>query len=197
MKTIFKKLSVVIVVVMLIVSCSSDSGDTPCVPISCLNGGTSTADCGCDCPEGYSGTNCSTVVQPSKVIISKVVVKSFQNTNSQGFLWDGTNNADIYVKINSGTTVIYDHPSFSSDALGGSNLNYQFILNPNLQITNVNSPLIVSLWDYDLADIPSNADDNMASAAFFPFNGTSFPSTITITDPTSPTTFELHLSYVW
>ena len=197
MKTIFKKLSVLFVVVMLFVSCSSDSGDTPCVPISCLNGGTSTADCGCDCPEGYSGTNCSTVVQPSKVIITKVIVKSFPNTNSNGFLWDVTNGADIYIKIKSGATVIYDHPSVFSNSLGGSNLNYQFSLNPNLQITNVNSPHIVSLWDYDLGDNPSNPDANMASAAFFPFNGTSFPSVVTVTDPTSPTTFDIYLSYVW
>ncbi|WP_396170526.1 hypothetical protein [Flavobacterium sp.] len=195
MKTIFKRLSV-LTIAFLFFNCSSDS-TTPCVPISCLNGGTSTPDCGCDCPQGYSGTNCSTVVQPSKVIITKVVVKSFPNTNSQGFLWDGTNDADIYIKINSGTTVIYNHPSFFSNALGGSNLNYQFSLNPNLQITNVNSPLIFSLWDYDTGDIPSNADDNMASAAFLPFNGTSFPSVVTVTDPTSPTTFELTLSYVW
>lgn len=196
MKTIFKRLSVIVVLVLFF-SCSSDSGDTPCVPISCLNGGTSRADCGCDCPQGYSGTNCSTLVQPSKVIITKVVVKSFPNTNSQGLLWDLINNADIYIKINSGTTVIYDHPSFLSDALGGSILNYEFSLNPNLQITNVNSPLIVSLWDYDLADNPSNPDDNIASAAFFPFNGDSFPSVVTKNDPTSPTTFDIYLSYVW
>lgn len=195
MKIIVSKLLVLLLVFFLF-GCSSDS-TTPCVPISCLNGGTSTADCGCDCPQGYSGTNCSTVVQPSKVIITKVVVKSFPNTNSQSFLWDVTNDADIYIKINSGATVIYNHPSFFSNALGGSNLNYQFSLNPNLQITNVNSPLIFSLWDYDIGDIPSNADDNMASAAFLPFNGTSFPSVVTVTDPTSPTTFELTLEYVW
>jgi hypothetical protein len=196
MKKLFK-ISVFVLLGLTFFGCSSDSSDDSCTPIVCLNNGVSNSNCGCDCPQGYSGANCGTIVQPTRITITKVVVKSFSNTNSQGFLWDGTNDADIYIKVNSGSNVIYDHPTFIQNALGGSNLNYQFTLNPNLQITNVNSPLIVSLWDYDLGDVPSNADDNMASAAFFPFNGNSFPPTITITDPTSPTTFEIHLSYQW
>jgi hypothetical protein len=196
MRKLFK-ISAFVFLTLNFLGCSSDSSDDPCVPITCLNNGVSNSDCGCDCPQGYSGANCSTIVQPSTVTITKVVVKSFSNLNTSGLLWDGTNDADIYIKINSGTTVIYDHPSVFSNAPGGSNLNYQFILSPILQITNVNSPLIVSLWDYDLADIPSNPDDNMSSAPFFPFNGNGFPSTITITDPTNPTIFEISLSYQW
>jgi hypothetical protein len=191
------KITAFVFLTLNFLGCSSDSSDDSCTPIACLNNGISNSDCGCDCPLGYSGSNCGTIVPPLKVIITKVVVKAFPNLNPQGFLWDGTNDADIYIKFNSGTNVIYDHPTFISNAPGGSNLNYQFTLSPILQITNVNSPLIVSLWDYDLGDIPSNADDNIASAGFFPFNGNSFPSTITITDPTSPTIFEIHLSYQW
>lgn len=197
MKTIFKNLSVIIVVVMLFVGCSSDSETTPCVPISCLNGGTSTADCGCDCPQGFTGSNCSTIITPTKVIINQVIVKSFNNYDSSGLLWDLTNEADIYVKINRGTSVIYDSPTFFSNAVDSSNTNYTFTLSPVLEISQVNTPLVISLWDYDLGDTPSNDDDNMGSAAFFPFNGTSFPSVITVTDPSTPTTFEIHLSYVW
>lgn len=196
MKKLFR-ITAFVFLTLNFLGCSSDSSESPCIPISCLNNGVSNSDCGCDCPQGYTGTNCGTIIQPSRVTITKIVVKSFSNLNPGGFLWDGTNEADIYIKVNNGNSVIYDHPSYLSNVVGGSNLNIAFTLSPNLQITSVNSPLIVSLWDYDLGDTPSNPDDNMASASFFPFNGSSFPSTITVNDPTSPTTFEIHLSYQW
>lgn len=196
MKNLFK-ISVFLLIAISYSGCSSSSSEEPCLPTLCLNDGVPNSNCGCDCPQGFSGKNCGTIIQPKIVTISKVVVKSFPNLNQTGFLWDTTNEADIYIKINNGSSVIYDHPSVYSNAIGGSNLNFEFTLNPSLQITNVNEPLIVSLWDYDLDDIPANADDNMASAVFFPFNGNAFPNTISITDPTSPTTFEIHLSYQW
>jgi hypothetical protein len=57
--------------------------------------------------------------------------------------------------------------------------------------------MFVELWDYDLGDVPVNADDFMVSAPFLPFNGNSFPSVLTVNSLTSPTTFEIHLSYQW
>ncbi len=195
MKNLFK-ITAFVFLTLNFLGCSSDSSETPCTTIACLNNGVSNSDCGCDCPLGYSGTNCGTIVTPSKVIITKVVVKAFNNLNSGGIGYDLANGPDIYIKINSGNTVLYDHPNIFSNATSGLDTNYQFVLTPNsLEITNVNSPLVVSLWDYDLGDIPSNADDNMASAVFFPFNGNSFPTSIIITDPTSPTKFEVFLSY--
>ncbi|MBP9848502.1 MAG: hypothetical protein KBC58_03610 [Flavobacterium sp.] len=197
MKKLFK-ITAFVLLTLNFLGCSSDSSETPCTPIACLNNGVSNSDCGCDCPVGYSGTNCGTIVTPSKVIITKVVVKAFNNLNSGGIGYDLANGPDIYIKINSGNTVLYDHPNIFSNATSGLDTNYQFVLTPNsLEITNVNSPLVVSLWDYDLGDTPSNADDNMASAAFFPFNGSSFPTSIIITDPTTPTKFEVFLSYQW
>lgn len=191
------KISAFVLLALNFSGCSSDSSETPCTPIACLNNGVSNSDCGCDCPVGYSGTNCGTIVTPSKVIITKVVVKAFPNLNDSGFLWDGTNDADIYIKFNNGTTDVYDHPTYLSNTTGGTILNYQFTLSPNLQITNVNSLMFVELWDYDLGDIPANADDFMVSAPFLPFNGNSFPSVLTVNSLTSQTTFELHLTYQW
>lgn len=179
-------------------ACSSDENtETPCTPIPCLNNGVSNSNCGCDCPQGFGGTNCGTIITPSKVIISKVIVKSFNNLNNSGVGHDLANGPDIYIKINSGSSVIYDHPTFFSNATAGLNTNYEFILSPTLQITNVNAPLVISLWDYDLGDTPSSADDNMGIAGFFPFNGTSFPNSIVVTDTNTPTQFEIFFTYQW
>ena len=121
-----KKIIALLIVLMLNVNCSSDSdSSTPaCSPIPCLNGGTSNANCGCDCPQGYSGTNCGNITTPSKVIITKVVVKSFNNLNNSGIGHDIANGPDIYIKINNGSTVIYDHPTLFSNATAGLNTNY-------------------------------------------------------------------------
>ena len=193
-----KKIIVLLIVLLITLSCTSDSNDpVACTPIPCLNGGTSNANCDCDCPQGFGGVNCSAILTPTKVIITKVILKAFDNLNTSGIGHDFANGPDVYIKINSGTTVLYDHPTFYTNATSGLNTNYEFILNPILQVTNVNSPLIISLWDYDLGDTPSNADDNMASAAFFPFNGNNFPSSIVVTDPSTATKFEIYLTYQW
>lgn len=199
MKKTFFKTVLVLVIALLAMSCSKDEADgaTPCTPIVCLNNGVSNANCGCDCPPGYGGANCGTILTPSKITISKVIVKSFNNLNTSGIGHDLTNGADIYIKINSGNTVIYDHPNIFSNATDGSNTNYVFTLNPILEIVNVNSPLVISLWDYDLGDTPSNPDDNMASAVFIPFAGNSFPSSIPVTDPSTATKFEVFFTYQW
>ena len=191
-----KKLLKISAFVLLTLNFTSCSSDEPCAPIDCLNDGVSNSNCGCDCPQGYTGTNCSTVLQPSKVIITKVVVKTFNNLDDSGFLWDGTNGADIYIKFNNGTTDVYSHPSYFSNTTGGTNLNYQFTLSPNLQITNVNSPMSVQLWDYDLEDIPPTADDYMGFAVFSPFNGYSLPSVLTVNSD-GDTTFDIYLTYQW
>ncbi len=45
--------------------CSSNNENDPCGNLECLNGGEKIAgidDCHCDCPAGYTGTNCETKV---------------------------------------------------------------------------------------------------------------------------------------
>jgi len=64
-----KSIIAICTVAVMIASCEKDdnaplnSSSTSCTT-TCLNGGTVNSNCGCDCPAGYTGTNCQTVVPP-------------------------------------------------------------------------------------------------------------------------------------
>ena len=206
MKTIFKRLSILIVVVLFF-SCSSDSGDTPCVPISCINGGTSRVDCGCDCPQGFTGSNCSTQITPTKITISKIRVKYFPNKNA-GSYWDlllplvDANIAlpDIYLTLeNSSLIEIYRSPTYYKNVVSDGIAYYDFVPSTPINITSVTSGLFLNLWDYDGADSNGiSSDDDMGFIVFNLYKSTGgFPSTLTVLDTSKSLGFELTLSYTW
>ncbi len=196
MKTIFKKLSVVIVVVMLFVSCSSDSGDTPCVPISCLNGGTSTADCGCDCPTGFTGSNCETQITPTQVKITKIRVTKFPDTKPNGGWWDilPNSDADIYLTLeNSSLTTIWTSPTYYSDATGIGTFYYDFVPTTPIIFPNLSSGYIMNIYDRDTI-----GNEFIDFVAFNPYSSSGgFPTTKTFTNASSSFSFQLTLEYVW
>lgn len=205
MKIIVSKLLVLFLVFFLF-GCSSDS-TTPCVPISCLNGGTSTPDCGCDCPQGFTGSNCSTQVTPSKITITKIRVKYFSNKTPTQGNWDiiglnATNaSPDILVTmLNSSFTDIYKSTTYYKNAISDGITYFDFVPSTPISITAVNSPFILHLWDYDGADsnINDGIDDDMGFVGLYVYSSTGgFPSTITVSDTTIPLSFELTLSYTW
>ena len=196
MKAIFKKLSFIIVVVMLFVSCSSDSGDTPCTPIACLNGGTSTADCGCDCPTGFTGSNCDTQITPTQVKITKIRVTKFPDTNN-GNYWDTFPNsdADIYVTIqNSSSVTIYNSPTYFENATSNGVNFYDFVPTSPIIITSVLSPYFMYIYDFDAV----GSDELMDFYVFNPYSSSGgFPTTKTFTNSSSTFSFQLTLEYVW
>ena len=54
------------VVVMGLVAACGDDDEAPCADFVCLNGGTlqvNGGDCACDCPAGFTGANCETMIQ--------------------------------------------------------------------------------------------------------------------------------------
>jgi len=88
-----KKIIALLFVLVLNLNCSSDSSAPACTPISCLNGGVSKPDCGCNCPQGYTGSNCGTQITPSSIYVKKIRVKKFPDTDN-GTWWDTFPNSD-------------------------------------------------------------------------------------------------------
>ena len=197
-----KKLIALLVVLMLNINCSSDSdSSTPaCTPIPCLNGGTSNANCGCNCPQGFTGANCGTLVTPTSVKITKIKVKKFPDANN-GNWWDTFPNsdADIYLTVeNSAFTVIYNHPTYFTNATGLGTSTYDFIPATPINLTNVSSAYIINLYDYDGSTNNAN-NDFITLLAFTPFSTsqTSFPTTKTVTNSTNTFECELTYQYTW
>lgn len=195
MKIIVSKLLVLLLVFFLF-GCSSDSGDTPCVPISCLNGGTSTPDCGCDCPQGYTGSDCSTQVTPLLVKITNIRVTKFPDTTPNGNWWDtspSNSDADIFLTLeNINYSTIWTSNNFT-DSTGIGTFAYNFVPTTPIIITNFTSGYYMNIWDKDTL-----SSEIIAVTLFNPYSSIGgFPTTKTFTNSTSTFSFELTLSYVW
>ncbi len=200
MKKSFLKSIVVLIMIVLVLSCSSDSdSSTPCVPITCLNGGVSNSSCGCNCPTGYSGNNCSTQLTPTQILVSKVVISNFPATKPNGTSWDFNpvnpinNNPDLYlVFINSTQTYFNSVNNRFDDAVAGNQYTYNFTT--PVIITSVNNLHNITLYNYNT----SGADDEMGSVTFTPYSNTNnFPSIITVTDNVNGFQAQFHVTYQW
>ena len=200
MKTLFKKIAVLSIAIMVF-GCSKDSASTstPCVPITCLNGGISKPDCGCSCPTGYTGANCGTQVTPTKISISKVVISNFPALKSDGSTWDWNplnslnNNPDIYlVFINSSSTYFNTVANKFDDAVAGTQYTYTF--STPVQITNVTELENITLYNWNT----SGNDDQMGTITFTPYSSTNnFPSVITETDSSTNFQVKFYVTYTW
>lgn len=179
--------------------CSSDSGSNNCETITCLNGGVF-VNCECECPDGYTGNNCSTQVTPNKVIINKAIVKVFPNTNNGDF-WDlaipDVEDAlpDVYITFqDSNLNIIYDSPTFYENAISGEGTFFEFTLTPSLELTTFDNPYLVNIWDYD----SGSEDDFMTSYGFFAYTANNnFPDIITVVNQSDEILVDLEVTYQW
>ena len=197
MKTLFKK-SIVLLLIFTIFSCSKDSATSSsnCTPIPCLNGGVSRPDCGCNCPQGFTGANCSTQITPTKITISKVEILNYPSTDPSAITgyWDNPPNTkpDLAIVITDifNSTVLSDTSNVPfNDA--STNTTYTYTYN-SFQITNVNDLFKIELRDID----SNNSYESMESTTFsiYTTNG-GFPSVIPITD--GETKYNIYVSYTW
>lgn len=198
-----KKLIAFLVVLMLNINCSSDSNETAaCTPIPCLNGGTSNANCGCDCPQGFTGANCSTQIAPTKIRITKIRVKKFPNLNTNGNNWDsfvlpGYERPDIFPVLLLSPTVIYAGTPIN-DSFSYGNDTFDFTPNTPIEITQISQQYTLRLYDDDSTTLNPNTFEQMGGFTFYIYNSTSgFPTVLPVTTSTSSYGFELTLSYVW
>lgn len=193
MKHLFK--STLLLSLLIFLNCSKDS-DESCTPISCLNGGTQTVDCGCDCPDGFSGSDCSVKLTPTSVSITKIDIKKFPDSNN-GDWWDtlpSNSDADIYFTIENPAGVeIYNESTFYEDA-SGLNVTYPFTLSTPLTTTNVTGDHTLFLYDFD-----TNLDDLVSLLIFKPYNASlnGFPSTYTVNNAANTFECDVTVEYTW
>ena len=202
MKTLFKK-SIVLLLIFTIFSCSKDSATSSsnCTPIPCLNGGVSRPDCGCNCPQGFTGTNCGTQITPTKILITKIRVTKFPNLKPDGTLWDAWaidpfTRPDIFPVLfdSTGTTILYKGSPTVQDAFSYGTDHFYFIPSTPIQITNPTSSFYLYLYDED----SSTTQETMGGFYLSLYTSTTgFPTTIIYGQSTDVVGFELTLSYVW
>lgn len=190
-----------LLIITLFFGCSKDESSSSCTPIACLNGGVSTPDCGCDCPIGFTGPNCSTQVTPTKILITKIKVKNFPNKKLDGvttwdeFLITSLNSPDIFPFLTLGSISLFQGADLQ-DVISNGNGTDNFTWNPTtpIQIVAINSQFTINLYD---ADLGNPGYEFMGGWDFYIYNSSGgFPTTRTV-GAAGPVTFELTLSYVW
>jgi len=195
MKNCIKGLSMLLMIAMFF-GCSKDESSSSCTPIACLNGGVSTPDCGCDCPQGYTGTNCGTQVMPLQILITKIKVTAFPSTTTNGNFWDqgaigNLVRPDIFPYLTLGSTALLQGTAVQ-DAVNTS----VYTWTPTTPVV-LTSSQFTSQLSLDLYDEDTLTDEFMGGWYFYVYNPTGgFPTTKTV-GAAGPVTFELTLSYVW
>ena len=202
MKNCIKGLSMLFIIALFF-GCSNDNSEDPCTPIICLNGGTSNANCGCDCTQGFTGANCETQITPTKIKITKIRVKKFPNLKPNGSNWDafvfpGYERPDIFPALFpfQGTSVLYAGTPIN-DSFSYGNDTFDFTPTTPIEITQISQQFTLLLCDDD-STLNPNEFEFMGGFNFYIYNSSGgFPTTMPLNNTTSGYGFELTLSYVW
>jgi hypothetical protein len=168
-KILYRFLSVFAFILVL----SSCSKDDPCESIVCINGG-ECVNGECNCPEDYTGPDCSTQVTPLRINVKKVVVEKFPATAANGAGWDLFDGPDMYLAIYKGTELLYYHDFFFEDAV--ADRQYTFELS-SFSFDFPKDKYTIAIFDYDDFD----ADDFMGGLEFTPYSSNNgFPETLNV-----------------
>ena len=106
-----KLMLVICVTIALLDSCQKDENNPSCNTV-CQNGGTLNTNCGCNCPSGFTGSNCQTPVAPSIPNCEKYHTSTvtFKNNSASHYtydiIWDGSKIATLsYQTVSTAFTV--------------------------------------------------------------------------------------------
>jgi hypothetical protein len=151
--------------------------------------------CGRTCPEGFRGRNCDIEIEPSKVSITKITVKSFSPLDPNLSQWDVGSGADIYPVVTGAdiTNVVWNGSVYYDNAVSGNR--YDFT--PTSEVTLIYPTMFynIGIYDYDGGTI-FNEDDLVGSVSFKPYQiGLGFPEVISFTS--GETSVELTVKYYW
>lgn len=187
--------------VLVIFGCSKEDITNGCTPITCLNGGISQADCGCNCPDGYGGLNCGTQLTPLKILITKIRVKKFPNLRANATEWDANaifnpfTRPDIFPAFYDSAGNLLYSDSAIQDAFSNGNDQFYFIPSNPIQITNLTSTYNLILFDEDTSTT-AEAIGGWTSMQLYSSTG-GFPSILIFGQASDAVIFELSLQYVF
>ncbi len=203
MKIFMLRSAAATVMLFLLGGCSGGNDDSEtCTVIACKNSGTfNTTTCGCDCTAGFTGSDCSIQIQPARVLIKKVRVTFFPNTDA-GANWDTNGKPDIYYQIDRGASpnrqLVYKATTFYPDVLSTGNEYYEFTPDSPIVLDQPTVGHTFELLDYDGSDTFPNPDDQMGVLAFYPYSSNDgFPATIEIRNDALPLRVQFDLIYEW
>lgn len=154
-------------VVGLTSSCNKEDDDNPtsACTTTCQNGGSVTADCECDCPNGFYGTNCEYQLTPTAFTISQIKLMDWPATFNQGqiaYSWDANGGApDIYFRFGLGSSLHALTGHFSNCQQGVAYV-YNDLNDPN------HFPITLSngvLYDLKIMDEDGSQDMTMLNSA--------------------------------
>jgi hypothetical protein len=116
------------------------------------------------CQQGYTGTNCTDQIAPSKITITEVRVLSFEPK-----AWDtGNGLADVMVSLYASSGILLWESTYYTDC----NPNTEYNFYPALGVFDLNSPIKLMVSDYDgvISTIMEQADFSIYS------NNNKFPA---------------------
>ncbi len=152
-----------------------------------------------NCPQGFTGSDCSTKITPTKMFITKIVVNQYPLLTSNSQYWDTGEDTsefqpDIVLALTfaDGTSIVND--DIRTDSSGAAT----FQIVPTLALADVNEDLILfSVLDYDGGD--GSTSDIMAQKyiQLYDNEGSVFPSVIHVVDVGQLLQAEIHVSYEW
>lgn len=151
------------------------------------------------CPDGFTGQFCQTKLTPTKIKITKVVVRSWPLLYNNSQPWDnGEDGSDIYpdvfIAIGYAPNTILSLSDYVIDAHETSgNLIYTF--NQPLELPNIYYNYSLGLFDYD----GGNEYEFMNEQIFNVYKSSdlNFPEYVTVNNVSQYLIADVYLSYEW